>query len=196
MSGQRWPADRRAEAIGLGVSLGVIEAAKRTGIPRRTISKWLQEPDALIVREQTREDVAAALWQVVSEGTAEARRRIKDPATRAGELAQLIKVAADQYALLTGGVTDRTESLNVHAEAELIQPVTTATLRAQLAEFMAMIENATDDEIAEHEHRVLQMIHGAKSLTLYAGDKPAEFLPTRSAVAGANDALDDFEAES
>ena len=58
---------------------------------------------------------------LVAAGTQEALRRISDPSTKAGELTQLLKVAADQYALLNGGFTERTASVNVNADLEPYQ---------------------------------------------------------------------------
>ena len=107
-----WTPSERSHAISRAVVVGSKKAATETGIPRRTISSWLigeRHPEAApAIVLAAREDVATAMWTVVSEGTAEALRRIHDPKTRAGELAQIIKVVAEQYQLLSGQATSRT----------------------------------------------------------------------------------------
>ena len=112
----------RAEAVALALSIGPKAAAKRGTVPERTLYRWMAEVRtddgraARVIPVETRQEVAAALWEVVAAGTAEALRRIADPKTRAGELAQLLKVAAEQHALLAGGATSRNENINLNAD--------------------------------------------------------------------------------
>lgn len=124
------------------------EIARRTGIHYRTVSRILARPESAaavrILTEATRQDVASALWEVVAAGSAEALRRIQDPKTRAGELAQLLKVAAEQHALLTGGATARNENLNLNAEVGISD-----TDRAIALEWLDTIQDASDEELAE-----------------------------------------------
>jgi transcriptional regulator len=107
------PADE-ARVAGLRASgLTHKQIAQRTGTPRTSVSLILQRaPVAQVVTRETRESVSAALWQVVAQGTEEAIRRIHDPKTKAGELAQLLRVAAEQHAMLTGQATS---NINVNA---------------------------------------------------------------------------------
>lgn len=169
----RYTTEQRAQVAGLRASgLTQKEIAARTGIPRTSVAYILdQTPIAEVVETATREQVSASLWQVVSAGTTEALRRISDPATKAGELAQLIKVAADQYALLTGGVTDRTESLNVHAEVEPV-PLLPEGRRALIWEALRRIEEAPDDEIDERTVEQLRVLTNGTRLILTGKASP------------------------
>jgi hypothetical protein len=113
----RWTPEQRSRAIGLALAIGADKAHDATGVPRRTISSWLSgerpapELDALVV--DSREQVAASLWEAVTVGTAEVLAGLRDPAARLGDKANALRIVAEQYALLTGGVTSRSESANL-----------------------------------------------------------------------------------
>lgn len=120
------------------------EIADRTGIPRRSVTNILgRTPVAKVVKSATVEQVSRALWEVVAAGTAEALRRIADPKTKAGELAQIIRVAAEQHALLNGGVTSRTEAI----ETPTVQM--TWEQKSALMAWLDDMEGKTDDELRE-----------------------------------------------
>lgn len=112
-----WTPEQRADAIGRALATSSKTAAAQTGIPRRTISSWLArerhapEIEALIV--DSREHVAAKLWEAVTVGTEQVLAGLRDPKARLGDKARALEVVASQYALLTGGVTARTESANL-----------------------------------------------------------------------------------
>ena len=132
----------RAEAVALSYTLPVKAAAKQLGIPWRNLYEWRRSPSPVVAGaiEASRADVARSLWQVVEAGSQEALRRIRDKNTRAGELAQLLKVAAEQHALLTGGVTARSETRD-----------TTETMtdeqRRIMYDWLDELGNASDDEL-------------------------------------------------
>jgi hypothetical protein len=111
-----WTDARRAEAVGLAHALGDKEASKRTGIPARTIRRWLQllhkgdERALAILDAPTREQVAAKLWEGVTVGTEAVVAGLSDPRSRLGDKARALEVLATQHSLLTGGVTSRTET--------------------------------------------------------------------------------------
>jgi phage-related minor tail protein len=113
-----WTPDQRADAIGRALAVGADKASEATGIPRRTISSWLSrerpapELDALIL--SSRDDVAAKLWEAVTVGTEAVLTGLRDPKARLGDKANALRIVAEQYALLTGGVTARTESATLH----------------------------------------------------------------------------------
>lgn len=177
MSRERHTPEQKAEVAGLRASGLTHEAiAQRTGIPRRSVTAILAStPISTVVEAATLEQVSSRLWAVVSAGTEEALRRIHDPATKAGELAQLLKVAADQYALLNGQATSRTENLNVNIEEE--RPLTTAEQRAQLVGWLELIERSTDDELTEFEHRANMILRiGAGTLGLSAQPRPGTLI--------------------
>lgn len=110
----------RAAAVGRALAVGTKKAATELGIPRRTLSSWLQRPTAEVQAAiaSTRTDVAASFWAVVDAGTKAMLAKIGDPKTRAGELAAIVKTAVESHALLTGGATARTANLNVNLEAD------------------------------------------------------------------------------
>lgn len=141
----RYTPQDEAQVAGLRTSgLTHQQIAVRTGIPRRSVTAILARvPVAEVVTATTREQVSARLWAVVSEGTEEAIRRIHDPKTKAGELAQIIRVAAEQHALLTGDVTARTATVE-----ESRQPVLNWEQTENLRRYFEQIANASDEDLA------------------------------------------------
>lgn len=146
----------RAEAVALSLTIGADAAATRLGIPRRNISRWRRTPSPAVagVIESSAQDVAAKLWEVVDAGATEALRRIRDPETRAGELAQLLKVAAEQHALLTGDVTARTETRT--------RPALSDDEQRQLREFLDSIEQHLD--AGGDPNEITAMVRGVPEL--------------------------------
>jgi hypothetical protein len=122
MSKRAYTDAERAEYEGLALSVGPLEASKRTGVPKRTGYNWLKQirsgdgVAARIIPADTREQVAGKLWQAVVEGTEQVLAGLRDPKARLGDKANALRIVAEQYALLTGGVTERTENLNVNAD--------------------------------------------------------------------------------
>jgi hypothetical protein len=150
----RWTPGSKAEAIGLALTLGSVEAAKRTGIPRRTISSWLG-PDANMALVTpailaSEEAIAARLWETLALGLEEVRRGLLDPKARLGDKARAVEVVAQQWQLITGRATARTESAVLNVNAGHVDALTEAETRefrdwldAQLTEARA-IEDGTD----------------------------------------------------
>lgn len=102
----------RADAVGLALTIGTKKAALQTGIPRRTLSSWIQRPtsevQAAIVR--THDDVAARLWEAVTTGTDAVLAGLRDPKARLGEKATALRIVVEAHALITGQATSRVES--------------------------------------------------------------------------------------
>jgi hypothetical protein len=150
----RWTPGSKAEAIGLALTLGSVEAAKRTGIPRRTISSWLG-PDANMALVTpailaSEEAIAARLWETLALGLEEVRRGLLDPKARLGDKARAVEVIATQWQLLSGRATARTESAVLNVNAGHVDALSEAETRefrdwldAQLTEARA-IEDGTD----------------------------------------------------
>jgi hypothetical protein len=150
----RWTPGSKAEAIGLALTLGSVEAAKRTGIPRRTISSWLG-PDANMALVTpailaSEEAIAARLWETLALGLEEVRRGLLDPKARLGDKARAVEVVAQQWQLITGRATARTESAVLNVNAGHVDALTEAETRefrdwldVQLSEARA-IEDGTD----------------------------------------------------
>jgi len=100
-----WPAETRAEAVGLAMSVGVKEAGRRLGVPYRTISHWMGRPDvqAMIVRSQ--DDVAARLWEAITIGTDAVLEGLRDPKAGLGDKASALRIVMESHALLSGRAT-------------------------------------------------------------------------------------------
>jgi transposase-like protein len=133
---RHYSAETRSEAVGLALSVGVKEAGRRLGIPYRTVSHWLARPEAQVAITRSRDDVAAKLWEAVTVGTEAVLAGLRDPKARLSDKAQALRVVAEQYALLTGGATSRSENLNINADAELAPPQLSWEEMAQLAEWL------------------------------------------------------------
>ncbi len=145
-----WTPEQRAEALGVAVALGADAAHERTGIPRRTISSWMSgergaRGTAAIIDADpaTRQAVTSRLWEAVTVGVDAVLAGLRDPKTRLGDKAQALRIVAEQYHLLTGQATSRSESLNVNVN----QPMTWQQ-RDQLSAWLTAIEGASDDELA------------------------------------------------
>lgn len=146
MTGRQWTEDERAKAIGLGMTRGAIVASKETGIPRRTITRWLASPDAVVLRQESRAQVAEKLWSAVVEGTDAVVAGLRDPKARLGDKASALRIVVEAHALISGGATARTESTNL-----------TVTRSEQdfeddrhLAEFLDALDAATPEERAAY----------------------------------------------
>lgn len=153
----------KAEAVGLALTMGPVKAARQLGIPHRNLSNWMRSPDAVVLRLESREQVAAKLWQGVVVGVDQVLAGLRDPNARLSDKARALEVLAQQHALLTGGVTERTET--THSEGwQAIAPV---NVRAELARWMEVIENSTDEELAEHEAKAERFLHLAEGAIQY-----------------------------
>jgi hypothetical protein len=145
----------KARAVGLGMTQGAIAASKATGIPRRTVSRWLAGAagDSPIVHAAILESefaIVQRLWEAVGVGLDEVRRGLLDPKARLGEKARALEVLSTQWALLSGRATARTESAVLNVNAGHVDALTEAETRefrdwldAQLTEARA-IEDGTD----------------------------------------------------
>lgn len=147
---------RKAEAIGLAMTLGADEAAARTGIPRRTISRWL-------TREETPEPPASVvdrLWQAVEVGTDAVLAGLADPRSRLSDRARALEVASRAHALLTGGLTSRSEIVARDPDSAAVDDLIDGLSWEEKAE----LRNAYDD--------ALERILAARSVTLAPVDPP------------------------
>ncbi len=164
----------RAEAVGLAMTVGSKAAAERTGIPRRTVSYWLQHSEyAVKIEPATIEQVAAKLWEAIVTGTDAVLAGLRDPKARLGDKATALRVVSEQHALLTGRATARTENLNV----EVTRPLSPEE-DAQLDAFIAGIENASDDELrswlANGGAEAIVVIERAEPALLTDGKEPGD----------------------
>lgn len=144
---RRYTPEQEAEVAALRAT-GLLQEqiAERTGIPRRSVANILaRTPVAEVVSRETAERVAERLWSVVSAASDEALRRIADPRTKAGELALLLRIAAEQHALLTGGPTARTETVE---RTVFESPALTADEQAALRAWADTLLGLSDAELA------------------------------------------------
>lgn len=120
-----YPDARRAEVTALAIAYGPSgdkRAARESGIPARTIRRWVQlvrSGDArgeAIVSADTREAVAERFWSVVATGARRFDQALADPATPARDVNSIVDTAFRAHSLLTGGPTSRTAT--VHDEPD------------------------------------------------------------------------------
>lgn len=156
MAPRAYTAAEKADAIALGLSVGAIEASRRTGIPRRSISRWLTSPQAMPIRQATDAEIAESFKAIVTAGTAELLAGIRDPAAKLSDKARAVEVARESYLLLSGRATSRTESanLNVTANGNLL----TYQERQELARWLDQVEPMTDEEIRAQLPDILTVI--------------------------------------
>jgi transposase-like protein len=106
-----YTAAEKAAAVGLALAVGPLKAAEQLGIPPRTVAAWssgergiqprsaASQPE-IIEKLRTTFDLAI---EAVIEG-------LNDPKSRLSDRAHALDVLGRHYALLSGGVTSRTET--------------------------------------------------------------------------------------
>ncbi len=107
----------RTEAVALALAVGPVKAAKQLNIPRRTVAYWCAghgPSPVAIIREQTRDEIARKLWDGVSRALDAVIAGLDDPKARLSDKAHALQVLSERHALLSGGVTARTESANLN----------------------------------------------------------------------------------
>ena len=122
------PRVRRSRQIKLAVvrtaeAVGVSEAARLSGVPRTTITEWMNTPENVIYRQKTREDLAeeARVMAHATLATIQARLAEFDPR----DLSVLFGILVDKGQLLSGAATARvetrelTDALNDHERQTL-----------------------------------------------------------------------------
>ena len=122
----------KSGAVGLSVVEGTSAAARKTGIPRKTIAYWRDQPEFAELRQQKMEDVAADVWATFQEGV----RRVKELIPESDDLAKVATATAiiyDKFALMAGHATTRQESRDIGAElkdheAALLEDILDAAL--------------------------------------------------------------------
>lgn len=129
MKGKKRPMAERARAVGIALVDGAQAASDATGIPRTTILQWTQLPEYDDLRRKTPDAVSDMLWAAVQIGVDQvAIGLLGDAPLR--DKAVALGILYDKHALLSGGVTDRTETrslsdvLNDHERATLRSVIT------------------------------------------------------------------------
>jgi hypothetical protein len=105
--------DRRTKmaAVVLAEIVGVTEAEKQTGIPKQSIQYWLDRPEFRPYRTRAREDLIAEIttvvhlaWTKIGEGLMNGEFEPRERIAAAEKATQFMQ-------LLSGGATERVETL-------------------------------------------------------------------------------------
>jgi hypothetical protein len=178
MSGRAYTAQERADAVALALSQGVTIAAKQSGVERHTLSRWLaaatsEDSTAIgaVIVADTREAVAARIWSVFVAGIDALAERVKDPKTRAGDLARIVDVLGERYALLAGGPTanvnvntmegavhEIVESMTWEEKDALAASLHDAARQRMAAEAAGTLAALTTDPLAVDKQDILALI--------------------------------------
>jgi hypothetical protein len=117
-----YTAEERAAAVGLAMSIGPLRAARRLGIPPRTLAHWRAGEryggDVAPIIAASRADLARMLWQGVEAGVAAVLEGLHDPHQRLGDRARALEVVMNAHQLLTGGSTSNVSAVNVNVNAD------------------------------------------------------------------------------
>lgn len=156
MSGRAYTYAERAEAVALALSLGDVKrAARESGVPRRTLTRWMAELRdgegrvATIVAEPvTLTTIRDRFASIVAQGVAVLGEKINDPRTRAGEVAQAVDVSIRGWALVDAAARAEAERKVLEPDDEP-WPMTPDELATTTA-FWRAIAEASDDEIREY----------------------------------------------
>jgi hypothetical protein len=114
----------RARAVGLAMVVGANEASRQTGIPERSVRRWVMDPEMAELAARTKETVAEEWWAIVQKGF----RRVEallDSTEDAQKAATATAIIFDKMALSRGEPTSRTETrtwtddLDDHEKARL-----------------------------------------------------------------------------
>lgn len=147
---RHYSTEERSAAVGLAISVGVKEAGRRLAIPYRTVSHWLARPDAQAAIARSRDDVAAKLWEAVTVGTEAVLAGLRDPKARLGDKANALRIVSEQYALLTGGPTSRSETLNLNADVTAAEIQQRWNDEQDALAFVRQLEAMDDEQLAEY----------------------------------------------
>lgn len=121
-----YPTKTRMETIGRALEVGTKQAARETGIARRTIEYWMASPEFAELKSKARDQVAEDMWAGVQVALREVLDGLTQPRTPLRDKAQALGILYDRYALLSGGATARTEARDITgtlSDAELIEAV-------------------------------------------------------------------------
>lgn len=104
---RRYTRRQKATAVMAATLTSSVEASETTGIPRKTIAYWLDDPEFAALRQKTRTEMAEGFTVLAQ--LAQARLRELLPVMEPRDLVILLGVSTDKGQLLSGQATDRTE---------------------------------------------------------------------------------------
>jgi len=147
----------RAAAVGRALAVGTKKAAAELGIPRRTLSSWLQRPTAEVQAaiEMTRTELVGKVWKGLGAAVTSLEAALSHPDASKPENAHKTAQAADTlmriYQLQTGGATARNANVNVNMDADEM----TDSDRAYLARYLDTVVAASPEERAAYAPRLV-----------------------------------------
>ncbi len=145
----------KAQAVGTALTIGDVKASALLGIPRRTIGAWRLRPEFQQLREAAATEVASEMWRGVQIGVRSVIDGFTDPESTLRDRALAFGILFDKHALISGGVTSRSESANYSItdsiEAEGLSDDEARALVASLRREMELRSEGplTPDEVAE-----------------------------------------------
>lgn len=122
---RRYTKAQKADAVAAAVLTSTEAASEQTGIPRTTITYWLDQPEFVELRRKTRDEVADQMWAAIQVGLQEVAKGLSGDAPLRDKSVAL-GILYDKHALLTGMATSRSESRDLTgtmSDAELIAAV-------------------------------------------------------------------------
>jgi transposase-like protein len=151
--------EERARAVGLAVSVGDREAARQLGIPRRTVSHWHRSAahggrlSAVVVA--SRASMLDTLKNAAAEGATSLLEIIRSPTSSDRDKVRAAEVAIDRYQLLSGGPTDRTESVALSMDE-----------RVAFKAFIDSLDRAiATDDLDTGRRQVMEMVAASRLMT-------------------------------
>lgn len=109
---RRYTKRQKAEVVGRAIATSNLATSEATGVPESTIRYWRQLPDFAILRDKTRDDVAAEMWSAIQIGLEEVAKGLRGDAPLRDK-ATALGILYDKHALLTGEATTRSEHRDI-----------------------------------------------------------------------------------
>ena len=134
---RRYTRRQKATAIIAAEMTTVAAAAEAAGIPRRTLSYWVEAPEFAELRQKTREELATGSIVLAHLAQEELTKKIRAGEVEPRDLATIYGIAIDKGQLLAGMATNRTETRDL-----------TDTLSDHERD---ALRNAIDEWMGEHE---------------------------------------------
>lgn len=106
---RRYTKRQKATAVIAAEMASVAAASDATGIPRKTLAYWMDDPEFALLRQKTREDMAEEAATLAHKVLGEISRRLSEFEPR--DMAILFGVLVDKGQLLSGQATSRHESI-------------------------------------------------------------------------------------
>jgi len=115
---RRYSRKTKATAIIAAELTSAAAAAEKTGIPRKTIAYWLDDPEFAPLRQKTREEIAEGSIVLAQLAQDALTKKIKAGEVEPRDLATIYGIAVDKGQLLAGQATHRSETRELDAGLE------------------------------------------------------------------------------